>query len=794
MTLPHCIRWLVLCISSALLWAQPIPKLNSISQEWIQRGTTIDVTFTGENLGAVARFIVSGDPGVTITNLPPGQPSLKVESSAGGISAIQPRDEKSIQARVTIAPDSSLSAREVRVATPQGVSNPLNLTVTHLPELIEDGSGKSLQNPFAIPLPAVITGRINGSAEVDHYKFSAKKGQHLVFEIAAARIGSPMDSSLAILKLDGQELARNEDAIGLDSMLDFQVPEDGEYVLQVRDFKYQGGGDYRYRLISGQTPFAKSVFPLGGQRGQNVELELKGPNLSASKVLLHVADQAPIGRQDIRANTPMGLSNPFPFEVSDLTNVREQEPNSAIDQADAVPVPVVINGRIQGEKDYDAFKFTVAKDQRLILEVVAHRYGSSLDALLTLTDARGNVLQRNDDAAGADARIEQKFAEAGEYVAIVEDLLERQGDNFAYRLTIRPPRPDFSVRYFPDTPRVFRGGHVPIRCELSRLTGFNETVRVTVEDLPSGFFSEALLLTPDGPANGTIVISATPEAPMGTFPLKLVAHTLLNGQKISRPATPLSGGDRGVKEGFLAVLEAAPFTLEPITLTSTVEQNQSTTIDVVVQRREGFQGEIKLAVEGFSAGRDPITKSFDLPAVTVKPEEARAKLTLKAKLDSEVGTRPIYLRGEASIDGQAVVGYSRLIPMTITPVPFVLTTTLKRVTVTALPPTSESAAREAIFAVRANRRAGFEGEIALTLDGVPEGVTASVEKIPQGSGEVSIKLVATDKAPVGKEFNLSLSGQGVFNDRNFKYQPEQIKLSVNAPEPVEETVKAASTN
>jgi len=72
-------------------------------------------------------------------------------------------------------------------------------------------------------------------------------------------------------------------------------------------------------------------------------------------------------------------------------------------------------------------------------------------------DAQGKVVQQNDDAVGADARIEQTFGEAGEYFIRIRDLLERGGEDFGYRLSIRPPKPDFTVNFFPDAPRVSRG-------------------------------------------------------------------------------------------------------------------------------------------------------------------------------------------------------------------------------------------------------------------------------------------------------------------------------------------------
>ena len=293
----------------------------------------------------------------------------------------------------------------------------------------------------------------------------------------ASRSGSSLDSSLALLDAAGKELLRNEDANGLDSLLDFIVPEDAECVLQIRDFRYQGGGDFRYRLIAGELPYVAAAFPFGGRRGPTSRLKSKAKTWGCFQSAPSAGSSARLGRQEIRATTPLGISNPFPFEVSDLPEFTEQEPNSAIDQADEIKLPTIINGRIQSDKDYDAFTFHADKDQRFIFEVLANRFRSPLDVLLTLTDEIGNVLQRNDDALGADARIEHQFSAAGEYVVIVEDLLERGGEDFGYRLSIRSPQPDFEVTFLPDNPRLQRGGHLPIRCELARLAGFGEMVR-----------------------------------------------------------------------------------------------------------------------------------------------------------------------------------------------------------------------------------------------------------------------------------------------------------------------------
>jgi hypothetical protein len=460
-----------------------------------------------------------------------------------------------------------------------------------------------------------------------------------------------------------------------------------------------------------------------------------------------------------------------------------------------VPTPVAINGHIGKEHDYDAFKFHAEKDQQLVFEIEAQRFGSPLDALLTLTDSTGNVLQRNDDAAGAgaDARIDQRFGEAGDYFIIVEDLLGRGGDNFGYRLTVSTPQPNFSVAFLPDAPRVHQGGHVPIRCEITRNNGFNETVKVVAEGLPSGIYCDPLYFTPNSTPGAMMLLTASPDAKLGTVPLKLVARAMINGKEVTHHAQP-SAGDRAVKAGFLTILEPAPFIVQPATLMASIEQNQSGNIDVIVDRRGGFKGEVKITPEGFSTGRDPITRSFDMQPLTVKASDSHGNISLKTKLDSEITTRPVVLKAEATVNGETITDYSSLLPVATSPIPFVLSTTMKRLVITAIPSGTQSAAAEATFTVKAERRAGFSGEIQLKLEGLPEGVTLTMDKIPANGGESVAKVIASDKAPAGKEVQLTLTGTGVFNDRTYRFSPQTIALLVNAPEATENPPKLAGSN
>jgi hypothetical protein len=379
--------------------------------------------------------------------------------------------------------------------------------------------------------------------------------------------------------------------------------------------------------------------------------------------------------------------------------------------------------------------------------------------------------------------LDHRFSEEGDYVIMLDDLLGRGGDDYGYRMTATTPQPNFSVVFLPDTPRIHRGGRVPIRCEVNRVNGFNDPVMIRAESLPAGIYVEPLLL-PSGSGSGLLILSANSEAAVGSFPLKLEGKGIVNGKSVSHQGKPISN-DKTAKAAFLTILEAAPFTIEPATMMAGIEQNQNGSIEVVVDRKNGFAGEIKISPEGFSFGRDAMTRSFDFKPLVLKGSESQGRLNLKTRLDSEIGTRAVVMRGESEINGQTVASYSGVIPVGTSPVPFVLSTSLKKVVVTAIPSGSTSAAADGVFLVKAERRDGFEVEFELKLEGVPEGVTATVEKIPAKAGEVSLKVVASDKAPVGKDFQLTITGTGTHKDRIYKFQPAAVTLTINAPEPVE---------
>ena len=118
----------------------------------------------------------------------------------------------------------------------------------------------------------LINGRIGKPGDRDLFTFQGKAGELVVAEVQARRLGSPLDSFLRITDHAGRLLAFNDDhpdpATGLvthhaDSWLQFRLPADGTYSIQLQDAQNRGGEAYSYRLrLSPPRPdFALRLVP-----------------------------------------------------------------------------------------------------------------------------------------------------------------------------------------------------------------------------------------------------------------------------------------------------------------------------------------------------------------------------------------------------------------------------------------------------------------------------------------------------------------------------------------------------
>jgi hypothetical protein len=219
-----------------------------------------------------------------------------------------------------------------------------------------------------------------------------------------------------------------------------------------------------------------------------------------------------------------------------------------------------------------------------------------------------------------------------------------------------------------------------------------------------------------------------------------------------------------------------------------MDQLQSATIEVLVNRQPGFTQDVRLTAVGFVSGREPITKSLGVKEVTVKSDARTAQLKLTANIDSETGVRQILVRGEATNNGQAVVEFSQPVALAVTQIPFVLSATPSKISLN-VPPAGSTNVDEMELKVRVDRR-GFTGELPLVLSGLPEGVRVDATNIAANAVELVMKFFATDKTPPTTNATVTIQAAAMFNDRLYRHKTGGIKVVVSPPA----TVEVAATN
>lgn len=531
-----------------------------------QQGTTFQVRLGGQGLDDVSGVLVTGE-GVSakvveyFRRLGPQEITLlreqlnEVRPPARGRSraAVVPLDEETqrlvarIEQRmggyvnrpacvsiaslalieVTIAPDAEPGERELRLVTPRAVSNPLFFHVGQLPEVVRQPMktcdfqvlGKEelalRKRPpeeveSRITIPCTANGQI-GSGEINRYRFDARKGQKLVVSVAArALIPYIADAVpgwfqpvLALHDAEGKELAYNDDfRFQPDPTLLFEAPRDGEYVLTITDALFRGREDFIYRVAIGELPFVTSIFPLGGQVGVPPTIEAQGWNLDSAR-LVPPSSGVP-GVQFVTVRKDALVSNRLPFELDTLPECFDQEPNDSLQQAQALRLPVIVNGRIDRSGDWDIFRVSGRAGDTMVAEVRARRLDSPLDSMLKVTDATGRVLAFNDDHEDpgtglnthhADSYLRVELPADGDYFVHLGDTTRQGGEEYAYRLRISPPRPDFALRVVPSSIAMRGRASANVNVYAIRKDGFDGEIKLGLKNAPSGFSASTVTLS-----------------------------------------------------------------------------------------------------------------------------------------------------------------------------------------------------------------------------------------------------------------------------------------------------------
>jgi hypothetical protein len=218
-------------------------------------------------------------------------PGIHAESVAGPSGKpIQPPQGNqpalvSAQFTVTIPADVPIGHHDVRFASKAGISNPRTFVVGDLPETTEKEPNNDVAEAQEIALDSTVHGAITTPTDVDYFRFTAKKGQRVVVSCLTSSIDSKLTAGLELYDTAGKKLASNHHYRDGDALLDATLPDDGDYLVRVCSFAYQQGNlDYFYRLTVSTAPWIDAIFPPVVEPGTETSLTVFGRNLPGGKL------------------------------------------------------------------------------------------------------------------------------------------------------------------------------------------------------------------------------------------------------------------------------------------------------------------------------------------------------------------------------------------------------------------------------------------------------------------------------------------------------------------------------
>lgn len=468
----------------------------------------------------------------------------------------QPNDqlEEELTVKVTVADDAEPGRRELRLMSESAISNPLWLHVGQLAEVVElEPNDLAAGEPIAT-LPVVVNGQIM-PGDVDRIAFQAKQGAKLVI-VAGAREVIPyladavpgwFQPTIGLADSTGREM-RLTGAFHFhqDPVAYFEVPRDDCYTLAIHDALYRGREDFVYRATIGEIPFVTSMFPLGARADEKTTIQLEGWNLTQKTLqtqLFGAKQQHPLHWYSVEQGA--GQSVRIPVKTDTLTEVVEKEPNNSPSTAQPVSTPVIVNGRIDAPGDEDVFRLSGAG--KLAIEVYARRHGSPLDSLVILTDVNGKELAFNDDYEDksqgllthhADSHLVATIPASGALLRL-GDAQGNGGPEFAYRLYLRSPKPDFELRVTPASILARPGAIVPITVHALRNDEFAEDIEVGLVNASAGFGLSGAVI-PGKASRVQMTLSVPGNATHGPVTLEMVGRALAKRTRttIMRPAIP----------------------------------------------------------------------------------------------------------------------------------------------------------------------------------------------------------------------------------------------------------------
>jgi hypothetical protein len=722
----------------AAAWAGS-PRVSFTYPAGAQRGGEMEVTCSGSNLEDVKSFLFD-EPGFE--------------------SQILTTDKGKFTAKIKVAPDVRLGEHTFRVVTASGVADLRLFYVSPFPMVAEAESKVRPKPAQHVELGTTVYGHTPDDAQVS-YEVDLKKGQRLSVEVIGLRLhtGSVYDPKLTITK-DGTIVADVDDTAFTrqDPVASILAPDEGKYVITVKDATNSGPGPCHYLMNIGTFARPLAVYPAGGPAGENLKVKLLGDASGPIEQTVKLPDQAN-DRYPLLVNLDQPTPQPNYMHVSNFPNVLEAKPNN--DTAHATEVtqafPAALNGIVETKGDVSYFKFKAKKDEQYDFTVFARRLNSPLDSVLDIYNDKGSRLGTNDDSGGPDSYLRWKAPADGQYFVSVHDQLNRGGPTFIFRLEVTPVQPKLTA-WLPEMTinqnQDRRAVSVPkgnryatlVRIKRADLAG---EVKIASEALPAGVTTSAptfdksvdtIPMVFEATADAAMTAKAFEFKPELTEPPKDAKPT----EEVEHMVDIVENGNQRpyyiVREHSLpiAVTEEIPVKISLVQPKVPLLQTGSMNLKVVAERKGDFKGAITIALlyspPGFgNAGLQQI-----------KENENEGFVTISANANAPLQKWKVCVVGSADFGKGPIWFSTQLVEIEVAP-PLMGGQIVR---------TFVDQGDTTTMTVKLDPKAEFEGKAKLQLLGLPPSTTADDVEITKDDKEAKFTVKADKVAPAGQHKQL----------------------------------------
>ena len=397
----------------------------------------------------------------------------------------------------------------------------------------------------------------------------------------------------------------------------------------------------------------------------------------------------------MRVISANGVSNAGYMWVGLYPDVLEKEPNQPASPQTFETLPVSVNGTLSKPQDVDAYAFQASAGETWVFSLASARYHSAMDGCLSLSDARGRHLQTAMNGFERDPRLVYTFPASGRYVLRVRDSMYRGGPGYTYRLTL---------------------GKLPVITRWSPLVGQpGERLRVAVNGVNlADTIGQEILLPRDAGESEVQLVTRTAVGPSSPVPVFLSDDPGLTEQEPNdelktatrAPSLPRLACGRIDREGDRDLFEFPAAAKQTIYLEVKAHRLGSR-LDPVLRVLDAAGKQLALNDDGL--GKDSRIL-FTAPAAGEYYAEVRG-VTERGGDDFyyllRIGDPPLSDFSPAVTPDNPTVPAGAAVPITVTAT-----------------------------------RSSYNGPIALRLEGLPTGVTASPVSLAEGESSAVFTLTA----------------------------------------------------